>query len=175
MIEIKTHEGDVSTIIAIRGLVDARGAGDLEAQLNALLEKHQSRLIIDFEDVELLTSAGIRVLVTIERRLTALHGSLVLCGLNANVQRVLEVSGLASQFTTASSRVAARGLVARAIESAHSAKSALGQLLEALLSDGGLTSATPDRNRRPPATAADITALAGVVEPLLTEAGTPPA
>ena len=93
----------------------------------------RSKVIVDFAAVELLTSAGIRVLVTITRRLTAIGGVLALCALNASVQRVLDVSGLSGQFKTAATRAEARAMLAAAVGRPH--KSTLAQLLDMLIGD----------------------------------------
>jgi anti-anti-sigma factor len=124
------RDGDTATVI-VGGIVDMRGAGDLESALTALLSHRGSKVIVDFAAVELLTSAGIRVLVTITRRLTAIGGVLILCALNASVQRVLDVSGLSGQFTTAPTRAEARARLAAAVDRPH--KSRLAQLLDMLI------------------------------------------
>ena len=125
------RDGDIATVI-VGGIVDMRGAGDLETVLTTFLNQRGSKVIVDFAGVELLTSAGIRVLVTITRRLTALGGVLALCALNGSVQRVLDVSGLSGQFKTAPTRRAARAMLA-AVARPH--KSTLTQLLDMLVGD----------------------------------------
>jgi anti-anti-sigma factor len=126
------RDGELATII-VGGNVDMRGAGDLETALTALLNHRGSKVIIDFAGVELLTSAGIRVLVTTTRRLTAIGGGLALCALNASVQRVLDVSGLSGQFTTAATRAEARAILTAAVARPH--HSTLAQLLDRLIGD----------------------------------------
>lgn len=139
------REGDTA-IVTIRGIVDMRGAGDLEKALTALLGQRTSKVIVDFAAVELLTSAGIRVLVTITRRLTAVGGALALCALNRSVQLVLDVSGLKGQFKTAPTRAEARAMLAASVGAKQQSK--LAQLLDMLIGEDDLTGVirilTPD-------------------------------
>jgi anti-anti-sigma factor len=135
------RDGDIATVI-IGGIVDMRGAADLESALTVVLSQRGSKVIVDFAGVDLLTSAGIRVLVTITRRLAASGGVLALCALNGSVQRVLDVSGLSGQFKTAPTRAEARAMLAAA---GRPQKSRLTQLLDMLIGDdeaGAVTTTT---------------------------------
>ena len=93
------RQGDVA-VITIAGIIDMRAAGDFERAVQAALADRAAHIVIDLQNVELLTSAAIRVLVSGSRRLVATGGSLVLSGINAGVRRVLEISGLTGQFRT---------------------------------------------------------------------------
>jgi anti-anti-sigma factor len=128
------RDGEIATVI-VGGIVDMRGAGDLETALATLLNQRGSKVIVDFAGVDLLTSAGIRVLVTMTRRLTAIGGVLALCAMNGSVQRVLDVSGLSGQFTTAPTRAEARAMLTAAVARPH--QSRLAQLLDRLIGDDG--------------------------------------
>ena len=131
--EVTTErDGDMTTVI-VGGIVDMRGAGDLETALTALLSHRGSKVIVDFAGVVLLTSAGIRVLVTMTRRLTANGGVLALCALNSSVRRVLDVSGLSGQFKTAPTRAEARVMLDGAVGLPQ--KSTLAQLIDMLVGD----------------------------------------
>jgi anti-sigma B factor antagonist len=147
MILTTERDGDTATVI-VGGIVDMRGAADLETALTALLNQRGAKVIVDFAAVELLTSAGIRVLVTITRRLTAIGGVLALCALNSSVQRVLDVSGLTKQFKTAPTRSAARTLLAA--EAGRPQLSTLAQLLDRLIGGddaGAANAAVPAAQR----------------------------
>jgi anti-anti-sigma factor len=126
------RDGDTATVI-VGGIVDMRGASDLETALTMLVGPRGSKVIVDFAAVDLLTSAGIRVLVTISRRLTASGGVLALCALNASVQRVLDVSGLSRQFNTAQTRAEARAMLATMASQPR--QSRLAHLLDLLIGE----------------------------------------
>jgi anti-sigma B factor antagonist len=107
MIDVKTsRNGDMVTAV-VAGSIDMRASGDFEKALLTSVEEGGRRVIIDFEKVDLLTSAGIRVLVTLSRRLQGAGGALVLFSLGPAVLRVFEISGLTTQFKIAATRAEA--------------------------------------------------------------------
>jgi anti-anti-sigma factor len=148
MIDVQTsREGDTITA-RISGSIDLRAAAAFERELLAAIDKGGRHVIIDFQKVDLLTSAGIRVLVTLARRLQGKGGALVLCSLSPAVQRVFEISGLMSQFRIAASRgdaVAALGKTAEGPR--RRARSHLSQVIGSLL--GGSGAAKPPVNEPP--------------------------
>ena len=103
-----TAEGTLATLV-VAGAIDTRAAAEFEAALKAAVEGGRNRVILDFAKVDLITSAGIRVLVMFAKRLQSGGGGLVLCALTADVLRVFEISGLASQFKIAPTRAEAVG------------------------------------------------------------------
>lgn len=89
--------GDVA-IIQPLGSVDTRGSFDFERTVKERLAGKSRLFAVDFEQVELLTSAGIRVLVMLAKRLEGVDGRLVLYSLNKLVQTVFDISGLTQHF-----------------------------------------------------------------------------
>jgi anti-anti-sigma factor len=139
MIDIQTsREGDLVTAV-VSGAIDMRAAGDFEKALLKAIDEGGRRFVVDFSGVDLLTSAGIRVLVTLTRRLQAAGGALVLCALGPAVQRVFDISGLTRQFKVAASRadaVAALG-AALAPPQRRARGSRLSQVVGSLLGGRG--------------------------------------
>ena len=99
----ETKQGDV-VILQPVGAIDTRSAFDLEQRLDDLLGAGSRSFIIDFSEVGLLASSGIRVLLLLVKRLTAAGGSLALCELTDYVKTVLDISGLTAQFPIAATR-----------------------------------------------------------------------
>ena len=95
--------GDVQ-IIAPEGTIDSRTSAQFEKSALEALGKGERRIVVDFSKVEFTSSAGLRVLLMLGKRLSPAGGTLVLCGLNENVRKVLEVSGLTSAFPIVSTR-----------------------------------------------------------------------
>ena len=85
-------------IIQPLGSVDTRGSFDFERKVKERLAGKSRLFAVDFEQVEFLTSAGIRVLVMLAKRLEGVDGRLVLYSLNDLVQTVFDVSGLTQHF-----------------------------------------------------------------------------
>ena len=96
--ELKTSKQDDVVVIIAVGMIDTRGSMRLEREINTQFEQAIRRFVIDLAGVELITSAGIRVLVMLVKRLAG-TGGLVLTGMNDNVRAVFDISGLLNQFT----------------------------------------------------------------------------
>ena len=94
-IAVKTQDG--VAVVAPSGVIDTRGSLAFERSLMEVLEGKTRRIVIDLQKVELITSAGIRVLVMMGKRLSG-DGSLLLCGLSPQVKSVFDIAGLTTYF-----------------------------------------------------------------------------
>ncbi len=103
---------DEVVIVEPAGAITSRAAGAFERDLLAHLNAGSRWFIVDFAQVELITSAAIRVLLMLDQRLPAVGGRLVLCAMSTHVEMVFEVAGLKPQFRIASSREDALAQVA---------------------------------------------------------------
>jgi anti-anti-sigma factor len=106
---METAAGDSSSIALLEpaGSIDTRSALDLERKVLELLSGGARQFAVDFSGVQLITSAGLRVLIMLARRLQAVEGELVLCALTDQVKTVFEIAGLAERFSIAATRAAA--------------------------------------------------------------------
>ncbi len=95
--------GDV-LVIAPSGTIDSRTAPQFEKRALDALAKGERRIVVDFAAVDFTSSAGLRVLLMLGKRLQPSGGTLVLCGLNEGVRKVLEVSGLMTAFPVVGTR-----------------------------------------------------------------------
>ena len=78
-------------IITVSGRLDAISSHDLEDRLDTLLEGIES-LIFDFTELEYISSAGLRVLMTSMQILEGV-GSVTVRGANADIMEVFEFTG----------------------------------------------------------------------------------
>ena len=68
-------------------------ATQLEIQINAVLEKAE-QLILDFEELEYLSSAGLRVLLSAHKAFMKKgSGKMLICHVNETIYEVFEVTG----------------------------------------------------------------------------------
>ena len=89
-------------VVALSGRFDGGGAASFDPQLLPM-HSRQSPLVLDFEKVSFLSSAGIRSLILLEKKLRAKGARLVLAALQPQVAQSLEMGGLLSQFAVAES------------------------------------------------------------------------
>lgn len=102
--EIRLEKIGEVAVIAPEGTIDSRTAPQFEKAAIDALSKGERRIVVDFSKVDFTSSAGLRVLLMLGKRLQPAGGTLVLCGLNEGVRKVLEVSGLMSAFPIAATR-----------------------------------------------------------------------
>ena len=95
---IETRELKHVSVVKISGRVDSATAPEVEAALHDLINADRRRVVLDLQAVEYLSSAGLRVLVTILKAAKKDGGDLKLAQLSVRVKEVLELSGLTPVF-----------------------------------------------------------------------------
>ncbi|MBO4926230.1 MAG: STAS domain-containing protein [Clostridia bacterium] len=86
----KTLNGSALTL-ALEGRLDTMTAPELEKELNASLNAVDS-LTLDFEKLEYISSAGLRVLLTAHKVMSG-KGGMKITNVNEIVSEVFEVTG----------------------------------------------------------------------------------
>ena len=101
-LNIQTRElVDGALLLRVRGEVDIESAATLERALHSAESAQPRQILLDLAALEFIDSTGISVLVRARQRASCQNCSVVLANLPPQVRRVLEVSGVASQFTIA--------------------------------------------------------------------------
>ena len=168
--QIATAADGALATVTVGGTIDTRSSTEFEAALVKAVEGGARRIIVDFAKVDLITSAGIRVLVLFAKRLQAIGGGFALCGLSADVQRVFDISGLTGQFKIAATRGDAIAVIGGgAAPAKHTKGSRVARLVGSLLGGRGET-----REAQPAADAGEQSPLSRQVARLLDESTRPP-
>lgn len=84
-------------IATIKGDIDASTAPSVTQEVLPLIEPGK-RMILDMTEVPFMSSAGLRVLLTLYRQTSIKEGKLLLVGLNENLQDIMEVTGFLEHF-----------------------------------------------------------------------------
>jgi anti-sigma B factor antagonist len=92
----KTLSGNKLTL-TLEGSLDTNTAPELEAELNNSLAGI-TELVLDFSDIEYLSSAGLRVILSAQKQMSK-KGSLVLENVNDSVMEVFEITGFTDILT----------------------------------------------------------------------------
>ncbi len=90
-------EGDAATL-QLSGRLDAVTAPELGQQIRTLISDGARHLVIDFAQLDYISSAGLRVLLMTAKLLQAQGGEAQLSGVTGNVASVFEMSGFSSLF-----------------------------------------------------------------------------
>lgn len=86
----KTIEGS-TLCIALEGRLDTTTAPLLEAELEKSIA-NSTRLVMDFDKLEYLSSAGLRVLLSAQKVMNK-QGEMVIRGVNETIMEIFEVTG----------------------------------------------------------------------------------
>ncbi|HTH96038.1 MAG TPA: STAS domain-containing protein [Stellaceae bacterium] len=93
----KEQRGDV-TIVRPVGRINSGNAAEFELALNHQLDAGGRKLVLDLSHVDMISSAGLRVVLVIGKQLKTKSGKLVLAGLKQSVHEVFQISGFLTLF-----------------------------------------------------------------------------
>jgi anti-anti-sigma factor len=92
------HISDNVVTLEINGKLSAATAGELEAALEPIIPEAVKGLVLDFKGVSYVASAGLRVLVSLQKKLSAGAVPLSMVNVCEEVREVFEVTGLDEVF-----------------------------------------------------------------------------
>ena len=87
-----------------KGRLDTTTSREFEAKVQDVLNGGSLHLLVDFGSIDYVSSAGLRVLLMLGKKLPGMGGSLVLCSLSSAVLEVFEVSGFTRIFAISPNR-----------------------------------------------------------------------
>lgn len=88
---------DSELTVALTGRLDTSTAPQLAAEMNTSLDGVSS-LIMDFSQLDYISSAGLRVLLSAQKVMTR-QGGMVIRGANETIREVFEVTGFSDILT----------------------------------------------------------------------------
>ncbi len=98
--EISTKEMKRVSLVTVSGRVDSATAPDFEKTLQSLIRANRCQIVVDLKDVEYMSSAGLRGLVSGLKGAKAGGGDVRLAQPSQRVREVLELAGLDAIFTS---------------------------------------------------------------------------
>mgnify|MGYP001587724953 CR=1 FL=1 len=96
--DISTQEIKRAVVVTVKGRVDSATAPDLENALKQLVDGDKTQIVLDLNDVEYMSSAGLRAMVSTLKAVKRINGDLRLCAPSPRVSEVLRLAGLTSIF-----------------------------------------------------------------------------
>ena len=91
--EISQKNNNGVEIFSVKGSLDSNTSSEFETRIYAALESGQRKLILNLEDLEYISSAGIRVMLKTTKDLKRMEGNIVLCSLQDYVREVFDIAG----------------------------------------------------------------------------------
>jgi anti-anti-sigma factor len=94
--EVTVKEVNEVNVMSFEGNLDTNTAPKAQEQIDQLIDGGPSKFLINFDNLNYISSAGLRVLLATAKKLKATNGDLKICGLNKTVQEVFDISGFSS-------------------------------------------------------------------------------
>ena len=95
---LETRELKHVNVVKVTGRVDSATAPELEKSLQDLLDAERSQVVLDLQDADYMSSAGLRVLVAMHKATKKNGGGLCLAQPSVRVSEVLDLAGLTPVF-----------------------------------------------------------------------------
>ena len=96
--EFLSRDEEHGVVVAIAGRLDAVTSADFEKRMRELIDRGNAALVVDFERLDYISSAGLRALLVVARTLKAKDGRLRFANVKGGVRAVFDMSGFASMF-----------------------------------------------------------------------------
>ena len=87
---------DAVTVVHLEGNLDTNTSPEAQESLNKLMDEGASKILVNFEKVDFVSSAGLRILLATAKRLSGTGGNLRITNLNETVAEVFEMSGFST-------------------------------------------------------------------------------
>jgi anti-sigma B factor antagonist len=87
------------TVVGIAGDIDSNTAPQAQERVLPLVQPG-SKLLLDMSGVEYMSSAGLRVLLSMYRQISRQNGGMVLVGLAEEIKDTMSITGFLNFFTT---------------------------------------------------------------------------
>ena len=86
-------------VLVLNGRFDAHSAPDVENRINSLISESNRFFILNLKGVDFMSSGGLRVLLSLTKKLRKLGGDLILACVHPSVEDVIDIVDLKDFFT----------------------------------------------------------------------------
>lgn len=90
---------DNHLLITLDGRLDTIQSDSFEKEIGEVLAENHRQIVIDCSGLSYISSSGLRILLTIQKRMMSSKGRLTLCSLQPAIREVFDMSGFSTIFT----------------------------------------------------------------------------
>ena len=94
--EIEERTEGSAVVVSLNGRLDGVSGPDLEAKIDAVVERGDVRMVLECDQMDYVSSAGLRVLLIGARKCQQGGGKLAIAALKPECRSVMEMSGFLS-------------------------------------------------------------------------------
>jgi len=87
------NEND-SVLILVNSRLDSTTAGEFDEEIKKVIPTVSTKMILDFKNVDFISSIGLRVIVAAYRELAAAGHEMIIREANSSVKEIFRLSGL---------------------------------------------------------------------------------
>lgn len=87
-----------AVVIRVKGRMDAITAPEFDQACAKLISEGTTKLVVDLREMDYISSAGLRSILSAGKSVRAQGGQLLLCNLQGMVKEIFEISGFLSIF-----------------------------------------------------------------------------
>jgi anti-anti-sigma factor len=98
--------GDTCVVTAV-GRLDGGASAAFAEKIGGMVANPCPNLLIDFTGVDFVTSAGLRAVLLLIKKVKATGGAFALCGVQDSVREVLDIAGFTGMINIYPARTAA--------------------------------------------------------------------
>lgn len=96
--DILTEKMDNFYVFKLVGRLDASTSNDFEEKVLDAISAGETNMIINFNELEYISSSGLRVLLVAAKKLKAKSGVIKICGMKNHIREVFEIAGFTPLF-----------------------------------------------------------------------------
>ncbi|MHB2150774.1 STAS domain-containing protein [Calditrichota bacterium LG25] len=93
----RTDKNDIS-VLYVAGFLDAHTVPQFESALNQLIEEKRYKIVVNFKDLDYISSAGLGVFMGFIEEVRSNQGDIKLCNLSERVYKVFDLLGFPALF-----------------------------------------------------------------------------
>lgn len=97
--EITQAKKDNVVILELKGRLDTNTSVSLEEKLLDLIDKKHKKILIDFFQLDFISSSGLAVLMMAGKKLKSAKGKMVFCALKDHIKQVFDIAGFTILFS----------------------------------------------------------------------------
>ncbi|MCF7964871.1 MAG: STAS domain-containing protein [Methylobacter tundripaludum] len=110
--DLQTRSENNAVVVTISGRLDAVTAPDYEKSIRELIDGGNICIVVDFEQLDYISSAGLRGLLLMAKLLNAKGGRACLANVKGNVRSVFDMCGFNTLFKMENSVAEALAVIA---------------------------------------------------------------
>jgi anti-sigma B factor antagonist len=93
-VEIIEEIKDEIKIFRLKGRLDSNTSPELEDKLFQAISEGSKKIIVDFENIDYTSSAGLRVVFKASKTLEREDGRLILCSMHKYIREIFKTTGI---------------------------------------------------------------------------------